>query len=142
MNKKELRKEIIKVFHKINKDLMNNGEDSMTIYDVYDFYYKDNRKIYDNFTNFVYNYVNDKQNGVCEKYLQTAIRYCDGVLLGTVAESLNIENEIKEKLLRIIDEQNTKYLKSIKTTPIEELIKDNPFLQDIYDKMKEDNYMF
>lgn len=142
MNKKELRKEIIKVFHKINKDLMNNGEDSMTIYDVYDFYYKDNRKIYDNFTNFVYNYVNDKQNGVYEKYLQTAIRYCNGVLLGTVAESLNIDNEIKEKLLRIIDEQNTKYLKSIKTTPIEELIKDDPFLQDIYDKMKEDNYMF
>ena len=137
MNKKELRKEIIKVFHKINKDLMNNGEDAMTIYDVFDFDYRDNRKIYDNFTNFVYNYVNNQQNGVCEKYLQTALRYCDGVLLGMVAEYLNIENEIKEKLLRIIDEQNEKYLKSIKTTPIEEIIKDNKLLKDIYDKVVE-----
>ena len=56
MNKKELRKEIIKVFHKINKDLMKNED--MSIYDCFCFDYEDNRKIYDNFTNFVYNYVN------------------------------------------------------------------------------------
>ena len=137
MNKKELRKEIIKVFHKINKDFMNNGEDSMTIYEVFCFEYENNRKIYDNFTNFVYNYLNDQQNGVCEKYLQTAIRYCNGVLLGIVVEDLNIVNEIKEKLLRIIDEQNEKYLNSIKMTPIEEMIKDNKLLKDIYDKVTE-----
>ena len=42
-----LRTEIAKIFNKIDKDLQNNKENSMTIYDCFDFHKEDKDKFID-----------------------------------------------------------------------------------------------
>lgn len=84
-----LRTEIEKIFDEIDKDLQNNKENSMTIYDCFDFHKEDKDKFIDAiFILLVLFDYNIKSNFACRLHMAKEIIECDETLAQMIIDEL------------------------------------------------------
>ena len=84
-----LRTEIEKIFDEIDKDLQNNKENSMTIYDCFDFHKEDKDKFIDAiFILLVLFDYNIKSNFACRLHMAKEIIECDTTLAQMIIDEL------------------------------------------------------
>ena len=128
-----LRTEIEKIFDEIDKDLQNNKESSMTIYDCFDFQEEDKDKFIDAiFILLVLFDYNIKSNFACRLHMAKEIIKCDKTLAEMIIEELCdrkfITFEICKDICNFIDVESEEYIKITPPTPLEEVAKYYPYL--------------
>lgn len=129
----DLRKEIENIFDEIDKDLQDDKESSMTIYDCFDFQEEDKDRFIDAiFILLVLFDDNIKSNFACRYHMAIEIIQCDNTLAQMIIEELwdrkFIDFERCKNICNFLDAEFEKYRKSNPPTPLEEIAKDYPYL--------------
>lgn len=128
-----LRTEIEKIFDEIDKDLQNNEENSMTIYDCFDFQEEDK----DDFLNLIFTLVvlfnnNIKSNFACRLGIANKIIEVSPTLAEIIIEKLCDRNFISfgkcKDICDFLDKEWEEYTKQNPPTPLKEVAKDYPYL--------------
>ena len=126
-----LRTEIEKIFDEIDKYLQNDKENSMTIYDCFDFQEEDK----DDFLNLIFTLVvlfnnNIKSNFACRLGIANKIIEVSQALAKMIIKVLCdrkfISFEICKDICNFLDVEFVKYIKA--NPPLEELAKVFPYL--------------
>ena len=101
-----LRTEIEKIFNEIDNDLQNNKENSMTIYDCFDFQEEDKDKFIDAiFILLVLFDYNIKSNFACRLHMAKEIIKCDTTLAQMIIDELWDKKFISfEMFSKLVDE--------------------------------------
>ena len=132
-----LRAEIAKIFNEIDKDLQNNKENSMTIYDCFDFQEEDK----DDFLNLIFTLVvlfnnNIKSNfacrlGIANKIIEVSHASAK-IIIKVLCDRKFISFEICKDICNFLDVEFVKYIKA--NPPLEELAKVCPYLDKLMKK--------
>ena len=128
-----LRAEIEKIFNEIDKNLQNDKENSMTIYDCFDFQEEDKDKFIDAiFILLVLFDYNIKSNFACRLHMAKEIIKCDKTLAQMIIDELwdkkFITFERCKDVCNFLDAEFEEYKRQNPPTPLEELAKDYPYL--------------
>ena len=131
-----LRTEIEKIFDEIDKNLQNNKENSMTIYDCFDFHKEDKDKFIDAiFILLVLFDYNIKSNFACRLHMAKEIIECDETLAQMIIDELWQRKFITfdrcKDVCDFLDVEFEEYKKSHPTTPLEKVAKDFPYLSEL-----------
>ena len=129
----DLRTEIENIFNEMDQDLQNDKENSITIYDCFDFQEEDKDRFIDAiFTLLVLFVYNIKSNFACRHQMAIEIIQCDNTLAQIIIEELwnrkFIDFEKCKNICNFLDVEFEKYRKSNHPTPLEEIAKDYPYL--------------
>lgn len=128
----DLRTEIAKIFDEIDKDLQNDKENSMTIYECFDFQEEDNRKIASSINDAINEIVCCGDKGLHS--FRNAISYCDYRVVVMILDNLEQKKLITPQLLELLkknlEEAHEMYQDELqkRTRPLEEVAKDFPYL--------------
>ena len=136
-----LRTEIAKIFDEIDKDLQNNKENSMTIYDCFDFQKEDKDKFIDAIYHLIDDGVMIEKDGkllyseICNDFIDTIIS-CNPTLAIMIIEKLNDREFIPawsfcREICYLIDRKHREYIKQNPPTPLEKIAKDFPYLSEL-----------
>lgn len=91
--KKVSKQDILDIINQIDDEMMDNGDDSMSVYDCFDFYEEDNKKI----AKCLLNAITDKSHTNKLYSLYNVVVYCGVVLPEMIMERLYCQKKINKR---------------------------------------------